>query len=207
MTAGRQPTEAADLRILEAALEQFAVLGISRTSLTDIARRANVDRGTIYRRVGDLQAVTRAALALEGQRLIEQIRADVEPFGDLSERLERAFVGTVQRMRNHPILVRAMEVDKAAALLAIADVTPLVVSAANAFVLDEIRRVRQIGHTESIPEEALAGVIVRFVHSLVVFPDGPPVLRTDEELAEFVRTSFAALVPIIGAMSAPTNSH
>ncbi|WP_078282525.1 TetR/AcrR family transcriptional regulator [Mycobacteroides franklinii] len=202
MTGPRQSLDPAVLRIFEAALEQFAVLGISRTSLTDIARRANVDRGTIYRRVGDLRAVTGATLAFEGQRLVDQIRADIEPFGDLSERFERAFVGTVQLMRNHPILVRALEVDRAAALLAIADVTPMVMSAANAFVLDEIHGAQRKGHTVPIQEQVLAGLAVRLVHSLVIFPDAPPVLKTDEELADYVRTNFAALLPIAGGLSA-----
>ncbi|MUM15812.1 hypothetical protein BI330_05445 [Mycobacterium sp. CBMA 623] len=197
----------ADLHILEAALEQFAVLGISRTSLTDIARRANVDRGTIYRRVGDLQAVTAAALVLEGQRLVDQIRADVEPFDDLSERFERAFVGTVQRMRNHPIVVRALEVDRAAALLAIADATAAVMNAANAFVVDEIHRARRGGCIVPIQDEVLAGVTVRLVHSLVVFPDAPPVLKTDQELAEYVRNNFSVLLPIAGLLRAPIDSQ
>lgn len=141
--------------------------------MTDIARRASVDRGTIYRRVGDLQAVTSAALALEGQRLVDQIRADIEPLDELPERFERAFVGTVQRMRNHPILVRALEVDRAAALLAIADVTPAIMNAANAFVVAEIRRARLNGYAVPVEEQALAGLTVRLVHSLVVFPDAP----------------------------------
>lgn len=205
MTAGPHSLDPAVTRILQAALEQFAVLGVSRTSLTDIARRASVDRGTIYRRVGDLQAVTSAALALEGQRLVDQIRGDIEPFGELSERFERAFVGTVQRMRNHPILVRALEVDRAAALLAIADVTPAIMNAANAFVVAEIQRARLNGYAAPVEEQTLAGLTVRLVHSLVVFPDAPPVLRTAEELAEYVRTNFAALLSIAGGHTVPIN--
>lgn len=135
MAPGRASADSTVPHILEAALEQFAILGISRTSLTDIARRAGVDRATVYRRVGDLSAVTTAALALEGQRLIDQIRADTDAFAGI-ERGEHAFVATVLRMRNHPIVTRALEVDRAAALLAMADVTPAVMHAATVFVID-----------------------------------------------------------------------
>ncbi|MUL67449.1 hypothetical protein BOO86_23445 [Mycobacterium sp. CBMA 234] len=190
MAPGRVPADSTVPRILEASLEQFAILGISRTSLTDIARRAGVDRATIYRRVGDLETVTTAALALEGQRLIDQIRADIETLTGL-QRGEHAFVSTVLRMRNHPILTRTLEVDRAAALLAIADVTPVMIKAASDFVVDEIQRAGSLGYRPSIPADALAEMTVRLVHSLVVFPDGPPALATAEELTDYFRTNIA----------------
>jgi AcrR family transcriptional regulator len=192
MAPGRASADSTVPHILEAALEQFAILGISRTSLTDIARRAGVDRATIYRRVGDLSTVTTAALALEGQRLIDEIRADTDAFTGI-ERGEHAFVATVQRMRNHPIVTRALEVDRAAALLAMADVTPAVMHAATAFVIDEFERATAAGYRPSIPPAALAEITVRLVHSLVVFPDGPPVLTTADELAGYFRTNIAPI--------------
>lgn len=176
------------MRLIDAALEQFAILGMSRTSATDIARRAGVDRGTIYRRLGNLDAVVRTALTVEASRLISRIRDAIEPIEEPAERFVRAFVVTVQIMRTHPILVRALEVDKAHALLTIANITDDVIAAAVAFVIEEVDKARTIGHvTAPADVRATAELLVRFIHSMVLYPTAPPILTTDEDLANFAR--------------------
>ena len=40
-------------RILDAACEEIALVGIKRTSMEDVARRAGVSRVTVYRHAGD----------------------------------------------------------------------------------------------------------------------------------------------------------
>jgi AcrR family transcriptional regulator len=185
--------------ILDAALEQFAILGLSRTSLTDIARKAGIDRATIYRRIGGGTAVVDAALALEGRRVIDRIRQQIEPVADINERVERAFVTTVQIMRSHPILVRALQIDKAGALLAISEITAPVMEAAVDFVLDEIGLAHDNEYRFPIADEAVAQIVVRIIHSLVLFPDAPPVLTTEADLTDYARTTIAPLLRLAGA--------
>ncbi|WP_156766944.1 TetR/AcrR family transcriptional regulator, partial [Mycobacterium sp. E796] len=48
-------------QILEAANECFTQLGIQRTSVQDVARKANVSRGTIYRYFEDRNVLIDAA--------------------------------------------------------------------------------------------------------------------------------------------------
>jgi hypothetical protein len=97
-------------------------------------------------------------------------------------------------MRTHPILLRALEVDKAAALAAITEVTPLIMTTAVAFVTDELKRARRNGYESPVPDEAIAQILVRLLHSLVLFPDAPPVLTTDDDLAKFARASITPLL-------------
>lgn len=71
------PAEEVDVRILEAALEQFVLVGIRRTSADDIARRARVNRTTLYRRMGTKDQIVRAAVLHEVRRLIGVIGAEI----------------------------------------------------------------------------------------------------------------------------------
>jgi AcrR family transcriptional regulator len=50
-----------DVAILEAALEQLALTGVRRTSADDVARRAGVNRATLYRRFGSREQLLAAA--------------------------------------------------------------------------------------------------------------------------------------------------
>jgi AcrR family transcriptional regulator len=49
-------------QILDAALQCFMVLGISKTSVQDVARQANVSRGTVYRYFEDRQRLVDGAI-------------------------------------------------------------------------------------------------------------------------------------------------
>ena len=81
-----EPDDAVDTRIKEAALEQFSLVGIRRTSADDIAKRAGVNRATLYRRMGGREEITRAALSHEVRRTLAEIERGI---GDIADPLER----------------------------------------------------------------------------------------------------------------------
>ena len=51
--------------ILRAAAEEVAAVGLRRTTLTDVARRAGVSRMTVYREYGDAPTLWRSLLTEE----------------------------------------------------------------------------------------------------------------------------------------------
>ena len=55
------------LRILQAALECVGQIGISKTNLQDVARAANVSRGTVYRYFSERRALIDAAIELRAE--------------------------------------------------------------------------------------------------------------------------------------------
>ena len=59
-----------DDRLLDAARECVLAVGVRRTTVTDVARRAGVSRMTLYRRYPDLEAVLAALMTREFGRLI-----------------------------------------------------------------------------------------------------------------------------------------
>ncbi|SFR76391.1 transcriptional regulator, TetR family [Marinobacter daqiaonensis] len=97
------------LAILEAALEQFAELGVNGVAVPDIAARARVGTGTIYRYFQNKEALVNALYQEEKQRLERCLTGES---GDESDP-RRLFHGLWLRMvgfaREHPRSFRFLE--------------------------------------------------------------------------------------------------
>ncbi|AKK29522.1 TetR/AcrR family transcriptional regulator [Mycobacterium sp. EPa45] len=74
-------------QILEAANQCFAQLGIQRTSVQDVARMANVSRGTVYRYFEDRTVLIDAAIEFGAQRFYQQVAAAMAKKSTLAEQL------------------------------------------------------------------------------------------------------------------------
>lgn len=74
-------------QILEAANECFAQLGIHRTSVQDVARMANVSRGTVYRYFEDRNVLIEAAIEFGAQKFYEQVAAAMAMKSTLAEKI------------------------------------------------------------------------------------------------------------------------
>jgi AcrR family transcriptional regulator len=74
-------------KILKAALECFAQLGISRTSMHDVARTADVSRGTVYRYFSERQDLIDAAIELQAANYYAEAAARMDVFDTLTEQI------------------------------------------------------------------------------------------------------------------------
>jgi AcrR family transcriptional regulator len=99
-------SSAADIA-LDAARESILAVGWSRTTLTDIARRAGVSRMTIYRNWPDMGALLADLMTREWAALVH---ADTTGDDEL-ERLVRSGVATVRAIRDNPLFARIIELD------------------------------------------------------------------------------------------------
>lgn len=89
-------------RIVQAALAQFADVGIRRTSIEDVARRAGLSRTTVYRLVGGKPELVQLAMRAEAVRaaqLFDEVTADES---DIGTQLERGFALLVTFVHDHP---------------------------------------------------------------------------------------------------------
>ncbi len=96
-----------DDALLDAARECVLAVGVKRTTLTDVARRAGVSRMTLYRRWPDMQTLfadltTREWLAVAG----DASAADATPAG-----VAVAVVAAVTALRGNPLFARIVAVD------------------------------------------------------------------------------------------------
>jgi AcrR family transcriptional regulator len=97
--------------LLAATRECVMDVGLKRTTLADVARRAGVSRMTVYRQYGDLQAIVNALLECELLVLIDEARAAVAGLPTARERLVEAGVRTVEGIARHPLYRRVLDVD------------------------------------------------------------------------------------------------
>ena len=74
-------------QILEAANQCFSQLGIQRTSVQDVARMANVSRGTVYRYFEDRTVLIDAAIEFGAQRFYQQVATAMAKKSTLAEQL------------------------------------------------------------------------------------------------------------------------
>jgi AcrR family transcriptional regulator len=103
-----KPVRPDDAAVLDAALQCVLAVGVRRTTLTDVARRAGVSRMTLYRRWPDLDTLvadvmTRELLAVAGDGL-------AAPGLDRAALVDRV-VDVVDRLRVHPLIRKIVEVD------------------------------------------------------------------------------------------------
>src|SRR5690242_17197566 len=74
-------------QILEAANQCFTQLGIQRTSVQDVARMANVSRGTVYRYFEDRNVLIDAAIEFGAQKFYQLVAAAMEKKATLAEKV------------------------------------------------------------------------------------------------------------------------
>ena len=97
--------------VLAAAHACVMDVGLRRTTLADVARRAGVSRMTVYRQYGDLNAIVSELLTAELLGLIDGARHEVEHLPTARERLVEAGVLTVQRLTGHPLWCKVLDLD------------------------------------------------------------------------------------------------
>lgn len=190
----------AEAPILEAALEQFALTGVRRTSTDDIARRAGVNRATLYRRLGTKDAIVRAAFLYEAGRVLSAIDTELGDPTTCDDGpdgfIERFFVITVTMLRGNRLLQQLLAVDRDETLRALTVGAADVLEVSSQYLAGQIHRIREHtgGSTDAAEIAAISGMLARLTQSLLVTPDGPPATRTEDEMRTFART---VLVPML----------
>lgn len=91
---------------LDAARESILAVGWSKTTLTDIARRAGLSRMTLYRRWPEMNALLGDLMTREWDGLVTLPEAD-----DARGTLVQGVVATVSALRDNELFTRIVELD------------------------------------------------------------------------------------------------
>jgi AcrR family transcriptional regulator len=97
-------------RCLDAARACILAIGWTRTTLTDVARRAGVSRMTIYRIWPDMQTLLADLMTREWDRVVAEVATDDESLAPL-DRLTHGAARTVGALRCNDLLRKIVEVD------------------------------------------------------------------------------------------------
>lgn len=96
--------------LLDAARECVLEVGVRRTTLTDVAKRANVSRMTLYRRYPDIDHLVRALMTREFAALLEQVeRAGGQ--GTAREQLIKRATDAIRLLSGNPLMQRVLQLD------------------------------------------------------------------------------------------------
>jgi AcrR family transcriptional regulator len=111
-SAGRSSSTAlGDDAYLDAAREAILAVGWSRTTLTDIARRAGVSRMTLYRRWPDTQTLLADLMTREWGLVVALATERAAGGQDARRRITSGVVATVRALRENELVRRIVDVD------------------------------------------------------------------------------------------------
>jgi AcrR family transcriptional regulator len=95
--------------ILDAAQACVLAVGVRRTTMTDVAKRAGVSRMTLYRRFPDVTSILQELMTREFSAVIEEVLAS--DGGTTREQIVRGAVRGADVLADHPLFRRLLEVD------------------------------------------------------------------------------------------------
>lgn len=182
--AGPEPAgeDATTEAVIDAALRQFELFGLARTTMDDIARRAGVSRVTIYRRFAGKDTLVDAVLLREVRRFLVELDRAIAPLATAEEKLVEGFVFTLEAVRGHRLLQRMLESEPELVLPHF--------TVQGAAVIDVAREFLAAGLAREVPDDrggnellTVADIAVRLVISFALSPqtivdlDDPAVAR------------------------------
>jgi AcrR family transcriptional regulator len=100
-------------RILDAAGRQVAAVGLSRTTLTDVATAAGLSRMTIYRNYSSVEEILQDLMTREFNGVVDQtiVTAGVEGTELTRANLIVGIVATLDGLATHPLFLRILAAD------------------------------------------------------------------------------------------------
>ncbi len=97
--------------LLDAAQACVMAVGVRRTTLTDVARRAGVSRMTVYRRFPDVAALIQALMTREFSGVLSEAIAANSALPTVRERVASGAAEGVVRLSGDALFLRLLDVD------------------------------------------------------------------------------------------------
>jgi AcrR family transcriptional regulator len=186
-------------RLLDAAEACYLDHGRQRTSIADIAHRARVSRPTVYKHLGDGDAVAAALVERELDRFAAELEASLDHHTELRDKLIESVAHSVAYARTHTLLQRLLALEPESVL-------PWFTTHAEPFLARAVKllapMLRGDTSTHGAPDadadseaEALAEWAARLAVSLVVTPSVTSSLTDAASLWAFVEQLLAVGQP------------
>lgn len=179
-------------RILDAVIEAASIHGVTRMSVSDVAKRAGLSRPTLYKYFPSKEALVAAATLREAIALIDAVVAAADAHDEPRAALEAGVGAALRLTREHPLLDRVIRTEPETLVpFLVSDGGP-VMSMGRGAVEDLIRR--KVPGIDDLVLRRLADILVRLLVSYALSaPDDPP---------EVVAAAIAAFLTV-GALDAP----
>ncbi|KAA2263000.1 TetR/AcrR family transcriptional regulator [Solihabitans fulvus] len=199
LTATRTSTNRVDdAALLDATRACVLAVGVRRTTLTDVARRAGVSRMTLYRRVPDVRSLVTALMTREFGALLQDAAKAASQLPTARQRLVAGAVDAARALVSDPLLRRVLELDAELMLPYIVDRLGSTQRIAEQFVREQI----VVGHGDGSVRQTEPLVQARLLYltvQAVVLSMRPATADLAQEslLAELATQLDAALRPTL----------
>ncbi|MBB5850645.1 TetR/AcrR family transcriptional regulator [Amycolatopsis umgeniensis] len=187
--------DAIALRLLDAAYEQFCRMGIRRSTMEDVARRAGVSRITAYRRFATKDALVEQVVRREFRRYFDQFLLDIQQAETAADRVVFGFASALRAIRHNPLIGGLMAVEPDVLVPSMVSDGGNTLATVQRFVAGQLRREQQAGNvSEDVDVELVAELMTRVSASFLVTPSQVVDLDDDEQVREVARRF---LVPML----------
>ncbi|MFJ6071346.1 TetR/AcrR family transcriptional regulator [Streptomyces sp. NPDC093065] len=181
-------------RILDAALEQFTVFGLRRSSMDDVARRAGVSRVTVYRRFQNKDTLVEQTLLRENRRFFQRLDAAVAALPTMEERVVEGFVVALRHTRAHPLFGGLLRLEPEVVLPYLTVQGGSSLAATVDYLTGHLRRAQQAEGRPGDDPRPVAELMVRVAVSFLLNPAGCIEMEDEDQARAFARRYLAPLL-------------
>lgn len=188
-------------RVLDAAYAQFCRMGVQRSTMEDVARRAGVSRITVYRRFATKDALVEQVVRREFRRYFDRFLTDIQGAETAADRVVLGFVSSLRTIRRNPLIGGLIATEPDLLLPSLISDGGRTLATVRSFVADQLRREQRAGHVSGdLDTDFVAEMMVRISGSLLAIPSHIIDLDDDEQLAALARRF---LVPMLEPPTPP----
>jgi TetR/AcrR family transcriptional repressor of uid operon len=188
--------DAATVQLLDAARDQFCLLGVRRSTMEDVARRAGVSRVTVYRRFTNKDRLVELVVRREFRTYFDRFLVDIEHARTVADRVELGFVSALRAFRSNPLIGGLLKAEPELLVPSMVGEGGRTLGTVQRFLAEQLRREQRAGHvSEEVDVGLVAEMMTRVSTSFLVAPDGGVIDLDDEEQLRRVARQF--LVPML----------
>lgn len=183
------------LRLLDAAYEQFCRMGIRRSTMEDVARRAGVSRITAYRRFATKDALVEQVVRREFRRYFDRFLIDIQHAESAADRVVLGFASALRAIRHNPLIGGLMTAEPDVLIPSMVSDGGNTLATVQRFVAGQLRREQHAGQVSAdVDVEFVAELMTRVSASFLVTPSHVIDLDDDEQVRAVARRF---LVPML----------
>ncbi|MGA8851833.1 MAG: TetR/AcrR family transcriptional regulator [Aeromicrobium sp.] len=166
-------------RILDAARETILSSGWRRATVTDVARRADVSRMTVYRTYPDMQSILADLMTREWVGEIDRVLSQIDDRGnDSADVIARRFGAAVAALRHHELFRRIVRDDPEQLLPYLIDRRGRSQDVLVSVLAEQIATAQATGGIRADRPELLARTLILIAHGFAISVE----TMTDDEL-------------------------
>lgn len=189
--------DAIRVRVLDAAYEQFCRMGIQRSTMEDVAKRAGLSRITVYRRFATKDTLVEHVVRREYRRYFDRFLVEIKQAETVADRVVLGFVSSLRAIRGNPLIGGLIAAEPG--LLASSMITDdgRTLATVREFVAGQLRQEQHAGNVATgLDPDVVAELMVRVSASFLAIPSHVVDLDDEEQLAALARRY---LVPMLEA--------